>query len=220
MTEGKNFQRSPARICNIKEIIEGKYIKKEGWEPSFIITEYNKLFRVNIIGVVVSKDNNGFIIDDGTGKIQIRSFVNNINSKIGELVKIIGKPRQFNNEIFINSEIIKPIKNIKWVDYRKKELSLRHKQKIIETEDYIDDKKTKQPEISKKSEETIIKETAQTLSKTETIIGLIDKFDSGDGANIEDIIKESGFSDAEIIIKNLTEEGEIFQIKPGKLKVM
>lgn len=230
MEEGKSkYERSTAKLCKISELITGKYIKNEGWTPNFVITDYGKIKRANIMGIIVNNDNTSCIIDDGTGKIMVRDFNNTIKTEIGELVVIIGKPRQFGQEMFLNNEIIKRIKNMKWVEFRKKELLSRKKEKINIPSDYLDVETDVKEEILIKEEnifevptlEPLVKSNVKTKGgKAERIIELIEKFDSGDGAHIENVIKESGLDDTETIIKSLTEEGEVFQVKPGRLKVM
>ena len=139
----------------------------------------------------------------------------------------------------MNAEIIKSLKNKKWVEYRKKILSLREKQTIIQEEDYIDDSKVSEVKVDKKEkieesnktetskelepivqEKVIEKKVTETIGKAELIIKLIDKLDNGSGAAMPEVITQSKIEDAEKLIKNLMEEGEIFQIKPGMLKVM
>ena len=44
--------------------------------------------------------------------------------------------------------------------------------------------------------------------------------DNGDGADTEDIITSANMDNTEDIIKSLLEEGEIFEVRPGKLKVL
>ena len=88
-----------------------------------------KVSRVNIIAAMIYKSEDfnysSAVIDDGTGRIQLRSFENNAYfSKIdvGDIVLIIGKIREFNNEKYIVPEILKRINNAKWVDVRRLEL--------------------------------------------------------------------------------------------------
>jgi len=219
-----DFERTTAKICNIIDLINGEYIKTEGWNPNYVITNYDKISRANIMGVIVSKENdNTCILDDGTGKIIIRDFNKTINYEIGDLVIVIGKPKKFNEEIFLNAEIVKEIKNKKWIKYRKKELNLRDTLNIekIEKTEFVDDKKNKIiNEIEKEEIEKEINEKPKIISKAETIIYLIEKLDSEEGADMQEVVKQSGFKDCEKIIKNLIEEGEIFQIKPGRLKIL
>ena len=213
-----DFQRSTATVCTIKDLIKNKFIKKQGWDPSYVLSNYGKIFRINIIGVVVSKNTNDCLLDDGTGKIILRSFTTSFDSEIGDFVRVIGKPREFNNEIFINCEIIKKIKNKKWIDFRKKELTLRIEQKTEVKEEYIQEVKEKPMNEKQFIEKKTLVE--KELTNAEKIINIIEELDSKDGASMDKVISRSNIVDAEKLIKNLMEEGEIFQIKPGKLKVM
>ena len=52
------------------------------------------------------------------------------------------------------------------------------------------------------------------------IIEIIEQKDSGDGVGVDEIILESGIENCEKIINNLLEEGEIFEIRPGTVKVL
>ena len=137
------------------------------------------------------------IIDDSSGKIFVRTFNDNkIIDKIniGEVILIIGRPREYNDEKFIMPEIIKKIDNKKWIDFRRLEL----KPVILKRE-------IKYEKISNPSEK---------------IFKLIKEFDNGEGANFNDIVNKSNIKDSEKIIKILLSEGEIFQNSPGKLKVL
>lgn len=213
-----DYTRNTAKICNVKDLLNGEFIKKEGWDPSYVISNYGKLMRINILGVLVSKNNNDFVLDDGTGKIIIRDFAKPIEQEIGDLVLVIGKPRLFNEELFVNAEIIKNIKNKKWIDFRKKLLTSRKKQEIEKESNYIEEveeEKVTEQEFNKKKQEA-----TKEMSNAEKIISLIDKLDLGEGADLQKIISELNIPNIEKLIQNLTEEGEIFQIKPGRLKVM
>jgi len=216
-----DFKRSTAEICKISELTNGKFVKKEGWDPSYIITSYGKIFRVNLLGVVVSKNINDCVLDDGTGKVIVRSFTNNITVEIGNLVFVIGKPRVFNNETFINSEIIRKIENTGWIAYRKRELGLRRKVEVQEEDsvkEYVHE--AKEETVTEEKYDNGKTESLENLTNAEKVIKLINELDSGDGANIGDIISKLNIVGAEKLIKSLTEEGEVFEIKPGKLKVM
>jgi hypothetical protein len=49
---------------------------------------------------------------------------------------------------------------------------------------------------------------------------VIRRLDKGDGADITEVIKESKDENAEKIIKNLIKIGELFEIRPGKIKIL
>jgi RPA family protein len=205
-TKNENINRQTAYIVTIKDIINSTYIKTEGeWTPNFVKLGNLEISRVNIMGVVISvseeENRSSFVLDDGTGSIQIRIFEQtNLTLEIGDMVMIIGKPREYNNEKFIVPEIIKNINNEQWLELRKKQILVLKKTLNFETTN------------KQESKEEVIE------SDSDGIFSLIKKLDKGDGVYIDEIIKEN--SNAEKIIQNLLNEGEIFEIKPGKIKLL
>ncbi len=199
-------KRQIAYKVKIKDIISSRYVKEEGWQPNYIISDGKKISRVNLIGVIVDKqfefDREIAVIDDGSGKITIRTFNDkSLDSlKIGEVVLIIGRPKEYNNEKYIMPEILKKIKNKKWINFRKKELGTEKEKK--------------------EEEEKIEKEEKKVESPSEKVFNLIKKLDMGDGVEFNELINKIKIKEAEKIINNLLSEGEIFQNKPGKLKIL
>ncbi len=209
----KSQKRQIAYKVKINDILKGEYIKEEGeWVPNYIKIENKKVSRINLMAVVVSKQNlentnyQSLLIDDGSGKISIRSFeeqdnFNNIN--VGDFVLVIGRPREYFNEKYIVSEILKKIEDKLWVEVRKLELEKETKEQV-------------KSEVVDKEEE--IEEQADDINKK--IFKLIKKIDIGEGADFQEVITKSNTNKAEEIITKLLEQGEVFEIKPGKLKVL
>ncbi len=205
--ENKNIKRQVAKKTKIKDITLGQYIKEEGWNPNFILTNNNnKISRVNIIGIIVNKseqDNNTITLDDSEASINIRSFDNAKafdELQVGDVVQIIGRPREFNSEKYLISEIIKKIDK-KWLEVRRLELEMN---KDDETEEPI------------KDEEVIVDEV-MISDDFEKALEKIRKEDKGEGVSTADIIS-NGIP--EETINKLLENGEIFEISPGKLKIL
>ena len=133
MPETKFQKRQIAYKTRISEIISGTYIKEEGWTPNYIKTpDGRQLSRINILGTVlaVEEDVNfqSATIDDGSGKITIRTFektglLNNLD--IGDIVLVIGRPREYSSERYILIEIIRKIKNPAWLKLRSIELKTK-----------------------------------------------------------------------------------------------
>ena len=105
--EQKSFQRQVAYKIRISDILNGSFIKDE-ISAGYIKLNDANVSRVNIIATVVYKaeqpSTSNALIDDGTGKILLRSFENSrIFSKadVGDAVLLIGKIREFNNERYI-----------------------------------------------------------------------------------------------------------------------
>jgi len=204
--EQKNFQkRLIAYKIKISHILNANFEKNE-FSVGFIKVNNVNISRVNIIGTIVYKSvqENGasVVIDDNTGKILLRSFdAFNLFSKIdvGDMTLVIGRLRDFNNEKYIVPEILKKT-DLEWFNVRKAELN---KNEIV---------------VDTKKDNTIVVEKIQNLD--DEVYLLIKNLDSGDGVSIEDIISNSKSKDPEIIINKLLESGNVFEIRPGRLKVL
>jgi len=212
-------KRQIAYKARIADLINGGYVKEEGWTPNYIITKQGKhISRINLIGTVISKTEEGseyqsLVVDDGSGTISLRLFEKNDNVKnieIGDVVLLIGRPREYGSEKYIVPEIIKKINNKKWIDVRKIELG-------------IENLKTKKDELGK--EEVVVEKIddstkEKTASNPQIVYEAVKELDSGQGVDIDKVIKKTGIRDAEEIIKKLLKEGEMFEIRPGKIKIL
>ena len=205
MPEEQSFQRrQTAYKVRIKDILDSKYIKNEGFIPNYLQVGQQEVSRVNIIGIVVQKsetDNYTVLtIDDGTGKISARVFENSIvanNIGVGNVVVMVGKPREFSSEKYI---LIETIRNIdpEWAKVRKLELS-----------------KLEQPT----AKTPVVQEGAMDLTPANKILKMIKELDRGDGVSIEDLASENT-GDTDKIIDMLLKEGDVFEVKPGKIKIL
>jgi len=208
----QEFKRQTAYKCTIATLNKGVFVKKQGWEPNYLMTEYGDFSRVNILAVVVEKTENGLTLDDGTGKMSGRMFekieqLQDIN--VGDVVLTICRPREFNNQIYLTIEIAKKVES-GWIAYRKKELSLI--KKIRELEEL--------PKAERKNLEPEIVENVSTISSKDKMFKLIKDLDRGDGANIEDVISLSKIVHGEELISDMMMRGEIYESKAGHIKLM
>lgn len=200
--DSPSFKRQVAFKLWIKELLGGTYIKEEGLRPNYVLlANGKKVSRVNLLGVVVSVSTEGMqslLLDDGTGSIVVRAFEPiEIISKLepGTIVFIVGRPREFSNELYILPEIIKKVDDATWVEVRKAELGAP-KQEIQEPK----------KEIEVKNEDT------------EKIVNFVREIDKGQGASIDDITAQ--FPGCEKLIENLLSNGALFEVRPGMLKVL
>ena len=213
-------KRQIACKARIADLTNGKYVKEEGWTPNYIITKQGKhISRINLIGTVISKNESeqnyqSLIIDDGSGSISLRVFEKNEainNIEIGNIIVVIGRPREYGSEKYIVPEVIKKIDNNKWINVRKIELDIEN----------IKTKKDK-PE---KEDNIIVEEISEEKSQNsagnhQAVYEAVKKLDSGQGVDIDEIIKKTGIKDAEEIIKKFLREGEMFEIRPGRIKIL
>ncbi len=222
-------KRQIACKVRVSDLTEGDYIKEEGWNPNYIFTKKGeKISRVNLIAAVISINNEGSynsaVVDDGTGSISLRSFEENQQIKsldVGDVVLVVGRPREYGSEKYIMPEIIKKIENKKWIDVRKLELDIEENKKKELKEDIKekqDTKKEKEYAVEEIDENT---KSENNMGKDhETVYNKVKELDKGDGADIDEIIKKSKLSNAEEIIKKFMMEGEMFEIRPGKIKIL
>ena len=204
--EQKAFQkRQVAYKLNISDILNGN-LEKEELSGNIRLSNTN-VSRVNIIATVIYKSEefnySSAVIDDGTGKIQLRSFENSAyfsKADVGDAVLVIGKIREFNNEKYIIPEIFKKVDNNKWMDARKLEL--------------------KDMRIIGDNTNPLAKGPVEDSKINDDIFSLIKKLDNGDGASFDEVIKIAGSIDAEKILSTLLKNGDVFEIKPGRLKVL
>ena len=223
MTDKKTFMREPAIPTLLQQIEQGSIEVNEENTPFIKINE-RKVQRINVVGVVVQKELVGtitnLVIDDGTGKIIVRSFeeIKNLSAaKIGTPLRVIGKIRIFNSEKYLSPEIIKFI-SPEWIKFQHKLLNKFIKK--IEPEESFEPKEEKKVSPNPSLEEpTSVEEETITLP-FEKIVILIKKLDQGNGALIEEIIEKSTLENTEKIIEKMLEKGEIFQNQPGKIKVL
>lgn len=212
-------RRQIAHIANVSDLIQGNYVKQEGWQPNYIETKDGRhISRINLMATVVSIQNNQtqktMMVDDGTGSISIRSFEeSNIMEEldIGDLIMMVGRPREFGDLKYIVPEIIKKIENIKWVEVRQKQLMALNLQLGKETPVPVSGA-VKEPITEIPSE----KESNPKLKVYHAIRSL----DNGDGADTEEVLKTAGVQGGEEVIRMLLQEGEIFEIKKGRLKIL
>jgi RPA family protein len=110
------IQRMTARKVRISDVVNGKWVKREGMEPSFVVTDSGeKVSRARIMGTVVAnfmaEDGNfgSVTLDDGTDTIRAKTFktLKPLDSlKIGDMVEMIGKVREYNGEVYIIPEVV------------------------------------------------------------------------------------------------------------------
>lgn len=207
--EQKSFQkRQVACKVWISDILNSSFMKDET-SAGYIKINDVVVSRVSLMATVVYKADQeqnlgGVMIDDGTGKILLKSFENfSPFSKVdvGDMVLAVGRIREFSSEKYIMPEILKKLNDANWMAVRK-----------LELKDHI---------LAGQKEEKIDEiDESVSVNAGEQIYSLIKKFDTGDGADIDEIIKNSSLNDAESIINHLLENGDIFEIKPGRVKVL
>ncbi len=110
------MQRQTAIRARIVDIVSGEFVKKEGMEPSYVVTPGKEnISRAKIVGTIVGKfdsDDGNFssvTIDDATATMRAKLWkeVDLLkNAKEGQLVSLVGKVREYEGEIYMVPEIL------------------------------------------------------------------------------------------------------------------
>ncbi len=222
--ENPNYDRMPAIKIDIASLRSGSFVEnKEQWSPNYVKTRFGDVSRVNIIGILVSLSDNmsSIIIDDGTGPIQVnlnfamnKDVIHEKGIKEGDGVIVIGRPREFDRDLYIAAEIVNSLDNLAWLRFRKGEIERQAEEgyKIninhAEHEDVTDNEMKKEDGV----------EDLYEITRS-----IIEKKDSGDGVDISVVERELinlNISDPKDSIQRMLEQGDLFEIRPGRIKLL
>jgi len=197
-------------------------------ESTLNIKIIDKSPQINLIAIIVDKlSENEIFIDDSTGTIRVKSFNSDKpfeNLKIGDSILILGKIRILNSQKLISYIGHSKIK----IDFlqTRKELLINEKNdftpssKTTEKEDedeYIDEYPQSNEENN--NNEEYEEDDSQIFYK---IIEKIEELDEGPGCEYQKIY--DNFSAPKETIEKylnyLIQEGQIFEISSGKLKIV
>ncbi len=239
-----NPKRYVAKKVRISDITNGKYFSgsrgdgKNDYNPSYVITPLGeKVSRVNIVATVIEKfvsDSGNYAsltIDDGTDAIRAKAFGTDVDmfEKIdkGSLVIVVGKVKEYQGEIYINTEIVRTVEP-NYESLRRLELL----DSISSRKALIDNLKKLRRHVSEED----LKEHAKRfgidddtlsviLEKKEVdykpkVLNIIETLDDGEGVEITKLFDIIKLPDPEIerAIDELLADGLIYEPKPGKFK--
>ena len=168
---------------------------------------------------------------------------------IGDCLLVIGRVRVYNEEKYISAEITKKVEP-RWLQvsalYERKKKSLEpntkkeaggesdksqqqekfqertdkeefEKKKIMASEDKQFKNSLQENQI-KPFEEMMVEEDQEI--PFQKLVRLIKELDQGDGVAIENLLEKSSLDHTEQYIQQMLERGDIFQVRPGKIKVL
>jgi RPA family protein len=235
--EKNQFIRKIAYKTSILELLELQLIEGSQEESDYLLNlNGEKMFRHNIIAIILQKERVGsittFLVEDGTGNITIRFFESSSiieEVSIGDVILIVGKVRNYNQEKYFSPEIVKKVSPA-WMKLRSLELGETIVQteptKIIENVVEVQEEERKRVQentqtgyvLNQNEEETsILTDIALPFEK---ITNLINELDDGTGVLMEVVIEKSPLPGTEEILTKMLEKGDVFQVSPGKIKVL
>lgn len=193
-----------AKKVQIQDIVNGEYIETE--EKDVLKTNTGEeISTARVMATVVDKFisedfNYGVLtLDDSTETIGVKAFKKDVNKlngiEIGDIVDVVGRISEYENELYISLKSIKKITDPNWELLRKLELL--------------------------QSKKGVGKSTVINLN--EMVLKKIKELDNGDGVHIKDLknnLKEANDEEILSTIRDLLFRGEIFEPNPNHLKIV
>ena len=228
------IKRSTAYRIRLKNIVNSPYEKREGFNPSVIKFNNLEISRVNVIASIVGKyltdDQNycAITLDDGSETIRVKNFGAEVGTikelNVGDIVRIIGKVKEYNEEKYIAGEISKVL-NPNWIIVNEIELS---NQKQTTTDSSTADSINKVIETKTNSSEneeiiSISSESSDSESSIkQKILQYLKNNDNGNGVIMDQIMTSLDVSSEEVkdSLYELLKVGEIYEPKKGILKIL
>jgi RPA family protein len=229
------MQRQTAVRARIVDIVSGEFVKKEGMEPSYVVTPgKDSISRARIVGTVVGKfdseDGNfsSVTLDDATGTIRAKlwrevALLNGV--KAGDLVSLVGKVREYEGEIYIVPEIVTPVtpgeEALARLEVLKK-IKERNAGAAGKKEKAAAGEEAEEAPQAGTSEQPGGKEAEGAAEKGEDprkkIMGIIEQ--DPDGIKYPDLMQQAGLPEetVEDVINELLGEGVCYEPTPGKIK--
>ena len=217
-----SIERRAAHRTWISNLHTGIYFSGGGeFEPNYLLIGDEKISRVNIIAIAsekyVGENFVSITLDDGSGCIQARAFKDDVGIlmpvEMGDLVLFVGKPRVYQDELYLLPEIVSKIDNPNWELLRKVEL-FKHegRPKIV----------AKQVQEAEREEAaqlvTIGGPEREIANRALEVIGQHSEF----GISVEMIAEkiDKNLEETEAVVNGLLKEGAIYQDKPGHYKII
>lgn len=220
----EQIERLPACKVWLSSINNGSYVKPTGeFTPPHLDVDGKKVSRINLIATAVQKTEtedksySSLTVDDGSAQIRIKTWrddtklLSQVN--VSDVLIIIGKIREYQDEIYITPEIVKKVssklqilRNLElYKEYGKpKPLSIILRKQALEEKSF----NVEEERIGDNQEQ-----------KRQKLLNRIEELDDGGGAEISKLISDSGLPDAEKILQSLLLEGEVFNISSSKVKL-
>lgn len=201
------IERQTARKVRIASLTQGKWMKQEGMDPSFVVTpQGEKVARARVLGTVVGRfiaEDATFAsvtLDDGTDTLRAKTFKTAKpldTANVGDILDVIGKVREWNGEIYMIPEVVSKVEN--------PNIELLRRLEIAEKLKDFDAGEVKSEEQEK---EDIRQEVLLVIEKEKA------------GISYDALLKaiKRKEQDVEKVINDLLSEGVCYEPTPGKIR--
>lgn len=226
-----SIERQTAYKLWLSDLHNRSMIKQEGeFMPSYIEVRNKKINRINVIATIVQKNQKedstfaSITLDDGSAQIRAKVWQDTIqflqSVYQGDCVLVIGKLREYNDELYITPEIVRK-QDPNWLYIRQHELLKEYGKpsSIDSTYQFPQQSFQQEPTAQSFVQEEMIQNTSE--SNRQKLFNVITRLDSEEGASITEVITQSGLQEqeAEQLLTTLLQEGEIFKMSNDKIKI-
>jgi len=228
--------RPTACKLKIEDLANGEYTRSpDSVEPSYLLTPWKeKITRARVLGTIVDKfirDDRSYgalRLDDGSETIRVRAWAEGVPEldqfKIGDLVDVIGRVREYQGEVYLVSEpgLVIPVLDPNWESLRELEiLKVRREALAKGVTPMLGPRQLQMGAgLSPEAEN----ETAPPLPQVpeefkERTISAVEKLES---ATVDDLVAELKVSRGEVedAVHVLLVEGKIFEPAAGKFRAL
>lgn len=235
--------RSIAHKVKIEDLVNGKYVRSSEAEPSYLLTPWGqRILRARAIATVIDKfiseDQNysTLRIDDGSETIRLKAWRQDVQTladfKVGDLIDVIGRVREYEGEIYLVPEVIARVEDPNWEFVRELEILRARRQALAQGRRPRPEPK---PEVRRLEVELPAPGAAPTVETIEEVeeplpevpeevkkkvLLAFDKLDRGGGVAPLDIAAELDMPQADVddALRVLIADGEIFEPKVGRFR--
>jgi len=224
-------------LSDIKE----RAIEKVEGQTAFVTIGEKRVSRVNVVASVVDKfltENENYAsltLDDGSAQLRLKAFGDFVSRlkdiEAGDIILAIARIREYNNETYLLPEILKKVTS-KHALLRRLELILEYGKRDpgfkTEMESEFNPKSGQtqaQAQVQEKTQQQIQQEESNIslASLKEKIKIQLAKLDEGEGVELALLEQKLEVKDKEKVeeaIEELLGEGEAYEPRPGKVRLI
>jgi RPA family protein len=227
--------RPVAYKVRIEDLLNGEYRRSaDGSEPSYLLSPWGEhLSRARVMATVVdkySREDGSYAtltLDDGSGHLRVKAWgrdVARIDSiKVGTLVDVIGRVREFEGEVYLTPDIVLQVSDPNWETVRNLEI-LKARKKLLAKGVKPKLKPAPEPaELPAEIPEPAVPEVAAepvAVGVKEKVLAMVGEYP--DGVSASEITKKLGVDDREVeeALRELLTEGRIYEAEAGRFKAV
>jgi len=194
----------------IKEVME-RELQKDEQGREYIEVGSQPVSTVRVMGVVVSRSEGErytiLTLDDSTETISVRAFGEDKDKlegvEVGETIDVIGTLTSYEEERYILPRVVAKVEDPNWEIVRRLEILVRRRRKG-----------------SLPVEEVVEGDAGDESELKTAVLQLIEKLDTGDGAEYAAILRESTLESAVVdrVLSQLLSDSEIYEPKIGRFR--